>query len=203
MKTFINIKNKLTALALVIVVAVLCMAAVLETTLSQYETLYQNVNVAGAPDTTLLSAPTTAFVVNAISDSTNKTDLLSPNTDYKGSRTNNLVLIFSHGNGTGDADGTTSVFELWGQAIGGPRQPVCTIALTGGKAELVAGTDDNTWVDTAVVTPYHATAITVTDSATDRVVSVSLDITGYRYLQGLFTGAGSTSIITTAYYRYY
>jgi len=175
----------------------------MKTTVSEYAVLYQNVNVAGAPDTTLLSAPTTAFVINAISDSTNFVDLQHPSTGKKESRANNIQLIFAHGNGTGDADGTTSVFELWGQNIGGARQAICTVALTGGKAELVAGTDDNTWVDTAVVTSYHPTTITTADSAADRIVSVSFDITGFRYLQGLFTGAGSTAVIATAYYRYF
>lgn len=173
------------------------------TTLSDYQVLYQNVDVADAPDTTLLTAPTTAFAINAISDSSNFVDLSHPNTDGKGTRANTISLLFSHGNGTGDADGTTSVFELWGQSVGGPREAICTIALTAGKAELVAGTDDNTWVATAVVTSTHSKTITVADSAADRAVRVSFDATGFRYLQGLFTGAGSTAVIATAYYRYF
>ena len=187
---------------LLLAAAVFTAGNALNTSLSSYEVFYQNINVAGAPDTTLLSSPTSAFVVNAISGSTNFVDLQHPGIN-KGSRANRIQFIFSHGNGTGDADATTSVFELWGQGLDGPRQAICTIALTGGKAELVASTDDNVWADTAVVTSYHATTITVADSAADRVVSVTLDVTGFRFLQGLFTGGGSTSIITTAYYRYY
>ena len=186
---------------LLLVAMVFVLGNELETTVSNYSILYQNTNVAGAPDTTLLTgAPTSAFVINAISDSANFVDLRHRT---KKSRANAIQMIFSHGNGTGDADGTTSVFELWGQNLGGARQLICEIALTGGTAELVASTDDNTWVDTAVVTSYHPTTITVADSAADRIVSVTLDVTGYGFLQGLFTGGGSTSIITTAYYRYY
>lgn len=192
-------------LVILAMVVLLVMGATntLTTTISPYEVFYQNTDVAGTPDTTLLTAPTTAFVVDAISGSSNFIDLLHPNTNFKGSRANSVQFIFSHGNGTGDADATTSVFELWGQNAGGPRQLICTIALVGGKAELVAGTDDNTWVDTATVTSYHTKTIAVADNAADRVVSVTLDVVGFRYLQGLFTGSGSTSVITTAYYRYF
>ncbi len=196
-------KLKLFGIGLITVVVVFCMGAELTTTISNFSTLYQNTDVAGSPDTTLLTgAPTTAFTINAISGSTNFVDLLHPNTRFKGSRANAITLIFTHSHAT-DADGTTSVFELWGQNLDGPRQAICSIALTAGKAEVVASTDENTWVDTAVVTSYHATTITVADSAADRVVSVTLDVTGFRYLQGLFTGGGSTAVIATAYYRYY
>lgn len=195
-------EKKLRLLVVIVIVVILCMAAVRDTTISEYKVLYQNTNVAGAPDTTLLTAPTTAFVINAISDSSNHVDLRHPPSGDKSSHANNIQLIFMHGNGTGDADGTTSVFELWGQNVGGARQAICTIVLTGGKARPVASANDDTWADTAVVTSTHSTTIAVADNAADRIVSVSLDVTGFRYLQGLFTGAGSTSVITTAYFRY-
>ncbi len=164
-----------------------------------WTTLYQNVNVAGAEDTSYLSAPTTAFAINGID--ADAFDTLKNNAGGKNSYYNSIEIIVSHGNGTGDADATTSVLELYGANDSGPRYPIASIACTGGKAELVAGTDDNTWVDTMVVTSYHSKTITVTDSGTDRVARVTLDITGIRYIEGLFTGGGSTSVITTAYVR--
>jgi len=87
-----------------ITVLLVCAGMSLETTLSQYEVFYQNTNVAGSPDTTLLTAPTTAFVINAISGSSNFVDLMHPSTKEKGSRANAIQFIFSHGNGSGDAD---------------------------------------------------------------------------------------------------
>ncbi len=163
-----------------------------------WKVLYQNVNVAGAEDTSYLSAPTTAYAINGI-DSGAYDTLKEGGGNF--SWVNRVEIIVSHGNGTGDADGTTSVLELYGANDSGPRYPIASIACTGGKAELVAGTDDNTWVDTMVVTSYHSKTITVTDSATDRVARVSFDLDGIRRIEGLFTGGGSTSVITTAYIR--
>ena len=168
---------------------------------SGWQQLYQNVNVAGAEDTSFLSAPTTAFVIDA--GKANGFDTLENNAGGKNAYANTVEIIVSHGNGTGDADATTSVLELYGSNDSGPRVPLMTVACTAGKAELVASTDDNTWVDTMVVTSYHSKTITVTDSATDRIARLSFDLTGFRYIEALFTGGGSTSIITTAYIRAY
>ncbi len=114
---------------------------------------------------------------------------------------NNIEIIVTHNHAT-DADDTTSVLELYGANDSGPRYPIASIVCTGGKAEVVAGTDTTTWVQTMVVTSYHSKTITVTDSgALDRVARVTLDLAGIRYVEGLFTGGGSTSVITTAYVR--
>ncbi len=166
-----------------------------------WQILYTNTNVAGSPDTSYLAAPTTAFAIDA--GKALGFDILKNNAGGKDSYTNAVEIVVLHGNGTGDADATTSVLELYGSNDSGPRMPLMTVACTAGKAEIVAGTDDNTWVDTMVVTSYYSKTITVTDSATDRIARLSFDLTGFRYIEALFTGGGSTSIITVAYIRSY
>lgn len=172
--------------------------ATLTTRPTGWTVLYQNTNVAGAEDTSYLAAPTTAYAINGID--ADAFDTLKNNAGGKNSYYNNIEIIVTHNHAT-DADETSSVLELYGANDSGPRYPIASIACTGGKAEVVAGTDTTTWVDTMVVTSYHSKTITVTDSATDRVARVTLDITGIRRIEGLFTGGGSTSVITTAYVR--
>ncbi|HEB26659.1 MAG TPA: hypothetical protein ENI05_02630 [Porticoccus sp.] len=174
------------------------MASSLTTRMAQYSTLYTNTDVAGSPDTTLL-ANIAAYTINGISASVD----LTVHGDSKDTFANAMEIIVTHSHGS-DADGTTSVLELHGAVDGGPRQLICTIALTGGKAQFIAASDLITWVDTAVVTSFHSGTITVSDSATDRIARITIkDLTGYRFIQGLFTGAGSTAVTATALYRYF
>lgn len=168
----------------------------LTTKLSGYSVLKTTADVAGTPDTTLL-ANIAAYTVNGISANVD----LRTTSDVTEANAIEIIVTHSH---SSDADGTTSVLELHGAADNGPRQPICTIALTGGKAQFVASDDKVTWVDTAVVTSLSSKTIDVADSATDRVARITItDLTGLRYIEGLFTGAGSTAVTATAYYRYF
>ena len=169
----------------------------LTTVMGSYRTLYTTADVAGTPDTTLL-ANVDAYAINGISSTAfDMKEAWGAGDETKG---NAVEMIFSHSAGA-DADGTTSVFELHGAVDGGPRQPICTIALTGGKARVVAASDLITWVDTAVVTSMSSVTISKADDAADRIVRITLDLTGFRYLEGLFTGAGSTAVTAIAYIR--
>jgi len=158
---------------------------------------YKVLHTATLPETSLL-ANIAAYTVNGRASTA--FDLLTEFGNGTTTYANGVEIIFSHTHGS-DADGTTSVFELHGSVDNGPREVICTIALTGGKAQVVADADTATWVDTAVVTSYHSKTITVADSAADRVVRVLFDVTGLRYLEGLFTGAQETAVTATAYIR--
>lgn len=169
------------------------------TKISGYDVLYTNADVAASPDTTLL---TNVDGFNIGDRDSGAVDLLKFSGGGSRSNAGKIQLIFSHSSAT-DADATTSVFECHGSADGGPRQALFTLALTGGKARVNNASDLVTWVDTATATDLRTTGVVVDDSATDRMVRVTLDINGLRYIQGLFTGAGSTAITAIAYYRFY
>ena len=166
-----------------------------------YEVLTTVADVAGTPDTTLIGDADGYPKGTRASDSV---DLFSTGGgaghDMKATH---MELIFTH-SAAADADGTTSVYELMGCADGGPRELICTIACVGGKARVTAGSDLVTWVDTATVTDMRATDVAIEDnSATDGVARVRVKLMGLRYWEGLFTGAGSTAVTATCYYRLY
>jgi hypothetical protein len=167
--------------------------------ISGYSVLHTTADVAAAPDTTLL-ANIAAYTPDGRSSTA--TDLMEASGSGGFINSSKIELIFTH-SAASDADATTSVFELHGSSDSGPREPICTLALTGGKAQFAAGSDLVTWVDTAVATDLRTTGVVIDDSATDRVVRVTVDIQGLRYLEGLFTGAASTAVTATAYYRFY
>ena len=167
-----------------------------------YDVLYTNTDVKDAPDTTLISD------ADGYPLGTKSSTAIDIFTKGGGAghdmKATHMELIFTHTIAAGDADGTTSVFELMGLADGGVRQLVCTIALTGGKARRTASSDVVTWCDTATVTNMRTTDVATEDnSATDGVARVRLPLQGLRYWDGLFTGAGSTAEIAICYYRLY
>jgi len=165
-----------------------------------YNVLTTVADVAGTPDTTLIGNADGYPKGTRASDSV---DLWAVGQGAgKNFEATKMQLIFTH-SAAADADGTTSVYELMGAADGGPRQLICTLALTGGKARVVSGSDLINWVDTAVATDLRTTGVVIDNSATDGVVRVTVDIQGLRYWEGLFTGAGSTAVTATAYYRLY
>ncbi len=168
------------------------------TRISAYNEFYTKA-VAASPDTTLIGN------ADGYPRGTRSADSVDLMDEYGGGINlfaSKIQFIFSHSDAA-DADGTTSVFELMGSADDGPRQLICTLALTGGIARLVAGSDLNTWVDTATATDLRTVGVVVDNSATDGVVRVTVDVQGLRYWESLFTGAGSTATTATAYYRVY
>ena len=109
---------------------------------------------------------------------------------------------------TTDADGKTADFELYcSMGETGPREFVAKLALIAGKAEVVASTDTLLWADsiTATIDGRGVTAdkVGINNHSTDNVASVIVPVLGKRFWEGLFTGAGSTGTICTAYYRWY
>ena len=167
-----------------------------------YDVLYTNTDVKDAPDTTLIGN------ADGYPFGTRSSDVKDIFTTGGGAghdiKATHMELIFTHTIAAGDADGTTSVFELMGSADGGVRELVCTVALTGGKARRTADSDVVTWCDTAAVTNMRATDVAIEDnSATDGVARVRVKLQGLRYWEGLFTGADSTAEIAICYYRLY
>jgi hypothetical protein len=165
-----------------------------------YQVLKDTTDVAGTPDTTLIG-DIAALAVDA--GKANAVDIATLHGVSRHLNATKMMLIFTH-SAAADADGTTSAFELWGSADNGPRQLVCNLALTGGKGQVVAGSDLVTWVDSCTVTAnYRTTGVVVDDTAGDRIVRVSVHLRGLRYWEGLFTGAGSTAVNAIAYFRTY
>jgi len=165
-----------------------------------YEVLTTVADVAGTPDTTLIGD------ADGYTLGTSASDMVDFFTKGGGAghdmKATHMELFFTHSHGT-NADGTTSVFELMGRADGGPRELVCTLALTAGKAQ-VALVDEVCYVDSITATDMRTTDVVVVDNtATDGVCRVRVKLMGLRYWEGLFTGAGSTAITATAYYRLY
>ena len=166
-----------------------------------YEALTTVADVAGTPDTTLIGNAD-GYPVN-----TSASDMVDIFTTGGGAghdiKATHMELIFTH-SAAADADGTTSVYELMGRADGGPRELVCTLALTGGKARRTAASDLVTWVDSCTATDMRTTDVVVVDNtATDGVVRIRVKLMGLRYWEGLFTGAGSTAVTAICYYRLY
>jgi hypothetical protein len=168
------------------------------TKISAYNTFYTKA-VAASPDTTLIANPD-GYPRGTRSASA--IDMMDEHGAGNNLFASKIQFIFAH-SAPADADGTTSVFELMGEADDGPRQLICTLALTAGVARVVVGSDLNTWVDTAVATDLRTTGVVIDNSATDGVVRVTVDVQGLRYWEALFTGAGSTATTATAYYRVY
>ena len=189
-------------LAVVLIAAVICMALSSTTRVSSYTTFYTNSDVQDSPDTTLL-ANINAYARNGIDSGA--IDLLTLAGAGKDHYAKKIQLIFSHG-GVPTGDALTSVFELHGAVDNGPRQLICTLALTGGKAAVVAAVSTSVWVDTIVATNYRSISsgvVFVDDSGNDRVGRATVAVNGLRYLEGLFTGSGSTASSAIAYIRYY
>ena len=172
-------KTLLCASILVLLVFVIG-AASLTTRVSSYRTLHTVTDVNVTPDTDLIA--TTGYTIGVPSGST---DLLVKAGSGKNMYANSISIILS---ATDSADGDTITEKLYGVIDGGPPQLIASIVWTIGTARLVVGTATNLWADTAVVTSTHITTIKVADGGgSNRVCSVTLDFTGYRYVKGLFT----------------
>ncbi len=176
---------------------------------SGWEQFYQITDVAGSPDAT--------YIANAA-----KQGLGFWGTDGAGAGAVDLYEIAGAGANLDavklefiftisfatDADGKTADFELYaGDGNSGPREFIAKLALIAGKAEVVASTDTLLWADsiTATVDGRGLTAnkVSINNHSTDNVASVIVPVLGKRFWEGLFTGAGSTGAIVTAYWRWY
>ena len=172
---------------------------------SGWELFYTIADVAGTPDTTRIAAAG-GWALGAYGSDGAGADTVDLHS-LAGAGNNldavKLEFIFSV---SGTGDGKTTVFELYSSmGLSGPRQAVCSLALTGGTAQVVAGAAGVTWCDSVTATDYRGTgqAVVVNDTAANNVVSVTVPVLGQRFWEGLFTGAGSTATICNAYYRWF
>ena len=103
---------------------------------------------------------------------------------------------------TAGANGDTVTEKVYGAVEAGPPQLIASIVWTIGLAQ-VSATATELWADQAVVTSTHMKTITVADGAGggDRICSVTLDLTGYRYVLGKWTADSGNPDIVTALYR--
>ena len=167
---------------------------------SGWQVLKTTADVAGTPDTSHLATPTVSYGIDA--GKAAGFDVLRNNAGGKNAFANTVEIIASFSDAS-DADGKVATLEIYGSNDSGPRMPIADIAYTGGKAEVVPGTDLVTWCDTATVISYHSKTITKTDDAADRIVRISFDLTGFRYIEGLWVDAGATATTAIAYIRSY
>ncbi len=176
---------------------------------SGWEQFYQIADVAGSPDAT--------YIANAAKQGTGIWGSDDAGADaidlyaIAGAGVNldavKLEFIFTISFAT-DADDKTADFELYcSMGETGPREFVAKLALIAGKAEVVAATDTLLWVDSITATTdgrgVTADKVGINNHNTDNVASVIVPVLGKRFWEGLFTGAGSTGTICTAYYRWY
>ena len=115
-------------------------------------------------------------------------------------KVNNFSIIV---HATSAANGDDFTEKIYGAVEAGPPQLIASIQWTLGLAQ-VSATATELWADQAVVTSTHMKTITVADGAGggDRICSVTFDLTGYRYVLGLFTADSTADAeIATALYR--
>jgi len=106
---------------------------------------------------------------------------------------NNAEIIFKFLS-TG-ADGDDADFNLWGYTENGPKEWICEVSVTAGKATF-AGDATGHYADTLVVaTQGHLTTVAVADSGVDRVAKLSLDLAGYKYISAEFSAASLTGTV--------
>lgn len=164
--------------------------ATLTTGISSYRTLHE---IADTVDTDLVAAST--FIIGKPSGAI---DLHTLDGAGKHLKVTNISMIAY---ATGTANGEVVVSRVYGAAENGPPQLMCNISWTIGTARPVAATATTLWADTAAVTSSHMRTITVADGGgSDRVCSVTLDLTGYRYILGKWiTDANDTDTIVCLY----
>lgn len=190
-------KKVLVIAAVLIMFACLLGAATLTTRVSSYRTLDAIADVNASADTDLAAA--TGYFT-ATGAPTGAIDLLK-NVGVGSDTFANKVSIIVHV--TDGADGDTVTQKIYGIAEQGPPQLIASVVWTIGLAQVDA-TSTNLWADDAAVTSTHIKTITEADgSGSDRVCSVTFDVTGYRYLYGRWTADTGAPTIVTALYRHF
>ncbi len=164
----------------------------LTTGLSSYKTFHTIADI-DTPDTDLAAA--TGYFPGR---PTGSVDLLTLDGAGKHLKVNAFSIIV---NATAAADGDTVTEKIYGAAEQGPPQLIASIVWTIGQAQ-VSATATELWAHAAAVTSTHIKAITVADGGSaDRVCSVTLDLTGYRYVLGKWTADTGNPDAVTALYR--
>lgn len=171
--------------------------ATLTTGLSSYKTFHTIADI-DTPDTDLAAA-TGYFPITSPTDKpTGAVDLQVLDGAGKHLKVNNFSIIVHV---TAGADGDTVTEKVYGAAEQGPPQLIASIVWTIGQAQ-VSATATELWAHAATVTSTHMKTITVADGGSnDRICSVTLDLTGYRYVLGKWTADSGDPDIVTALYR--
>lgn len=167
----------------------------LTTALSSYKTFHTIADINSATDSDL-----TAAAGLGIGKPTNAIDLQILDGAGKHLKVNNFSIIVHTTEGTTD-DLLTE--KIYGAAEQGPPQLIASIIWKIGLARTDGSTSTLLWAQAATVTSTHMKTITVADGGeNDRVCSVTFDLTGYRYVLGLWTAeSGSSPHLVTALYR--
>jgi len=174
--------------------------ATLTTGLSSYKIFHTIANLHDTQDTDLAAATGYFPITSPTAKPTGAIDLHTLDGAGKHLKVNNFSIIV-HTTSAANADDFTE--KVYGAAEAGPMQLIASIVWTVGLGQ-VSATATELWCDQAVVTSTHMKTITVADGAGggDRVCSVTLDLTGYRYVLGLFTADSTVDIeVATALYR--
>ena len=168
--------------------------AILTTGLSSYKTLHAVTDIDGTPDSDL-----TASAGYDVGKPSGAVDLWVLDGAGKHLKVNTISIIV---HATDAANGDTVTEKIYGAAEAGPPQLIASIVWTIGQARADGTTATFLWADTAVVTSSHLKTITVADgSGSNRVCSVTLDLTGYRYVFGRWTAETGAPELITALYR--
>ena len=171
----------------------------LTTRVAPYATLDTLTDASSAVDTDLAAATgyNTAIPTGSI-------DLPQTARADSGSRSAYANLVSLILNAVTAADGDTLTQKLYGVTVDGPPQLIASIAWTIGTARADGTTATYLWADTAVVTSTHIKTLVVADGGgSNRVCSVTLDCTGYRYLYSLITAQTGDPTLITVLYRYF
>lgn len=167
--------------------------ATLTTGLSSYKTFHAIADIDTA-DTDL-----TAAAGFGIGKPTGAVDLMVLDGAGKHLKVNNFSIIV---HATAAADGDTVTEKVYGAAEAGAAQLIASIVWTIGTARADGSTATFLWADGAVVTSTHMKTITVADGGgSNRICSVTFDLTGYRYVLGLWTADSGDPDAVTALYR--
>lgn len=167
----------------------------LTTGLSSYKTFHTIADINSAQDNDLTAASTLG-----VGKPSGAVDLQILDAAGKHLKVNNFSIIVHTTEGTND-DLLTE--KIYGVAEQGPPQLIASIIWKIGLARVDGSTATLLWAQAATVTSTHMRTITVADGGeNDRICSVTFDLTGYRYVLGLWTAeSGGTPHLVTALYR--
>ncbi|HEG42603.1 hypothetical protein LCGC14_2244790 [marine sediment metagenome] len=183
-------------IAIIVLALMVCGGSVLETSIPAYRTFDTLVDASNAVDSDLAAA--TGFGIGAV---TGEIDLATVAGVGKGVSANSIVLTLHAATA---ADGDTLTQKIYGRSENGPPQLIASIVWTIGTARADGSTATLLWADTAAVTDTHLTTIATADGAgSNRVVSVWVDLTGYRFLTSLITAQTGDPTTITVFYRYF
>lgn len=168
------------------------MASSLTTRVASYKTFHVVANLETTPD---LALATTGFNIGVPAGAI---DLLAEDGAGQDTFANFISLITHVVTG---ADGDTATQIVYGVSEQGPPQQIMSIVWTVGTAQ-VDGTATNLWAEHAAVTVSTTRTIYVTGlAAANGVGSVDFEVTGFRYIYGVWTADSGDPTTVTSLYR--